>query len=136
VRQRQDFGRDPQGGDYDRWLLHIQIYTCLHLKMQTETSPVYTQLVAAIYVPRMMPVGTSTARHALRHQQNVTGSILPFASASVIFGYFWLLKPKSFEKAAISLSKNALSDGRKWISSHWPVCPLSETSAPCRMGAR
>jgi hypothetical protein len=35
----------------------------------------------------------------------------------------------------VNLTTVLLHTSGEWISSHWPVCPLSETSAPRRMGA-
>jgi hypothetical protein len=35
----------------------------------------------------------------------------------------------------VNLTTVLLHTSGEWISSHWPVCPLSETSAPHRMGA-
>lgn len=37
--------------------------------------------------------------------------------------------------AMVNLTTVLLHTSGEWISSHWPVCPLSETSAPRRMGA-
>ena len=35
----------------------------------------------------------------------------------------------------VNLTTVLLHTSGEWISSHWPVCPISETSAPRRMGA-
>ena len=37
--------------------------------------------------------------------------------------------------AMVNLTTVLLHTSGEWISSHWPVCPLSETTAPRRMGA-
>ena len=35
----------------------------------------------------------------------------------------------------VNLTTVLLHTSGEWIPSHWPVCPLSETAAPRRMGA-
>src|SRR5260370_28884474 len=44
-------------------------------------------------------------------------------------------QPTAIDQGQIRLTTVLAHASGEWISSDWPVCPLSETAAPHRMGA-
>src|ERR1700682_6268633 len=98
-------------------------------KAQTELSNPEKAMVGTVYNPR------SDSPQSFRYASLSSG--LDIIRKTLGGQQIAVAQTTDIDRAngMVNLTTVLLHTSGEWISSHWPVCPLSETSAPRRMGA-
>src|SRR5664280_1389274 len=117
-----------------RWAMHrssesvAAIATAL-AKAQTELSNPEKAMVGMVYNNR------SDTRQSFRYASLSSG--LDIVRKTLGSQQIAIAQTTDIDRASgtVNLTTVLLHTSGEWISSHWPVCQLSETSAPRRMGA-